>query len=102
MGEKIKIYEKEGWKIRFCLSVCGYQAGLEIHLHSCADKVVRCFPHILGQFSILKQINDPFSLHHWLMLGRNAEILDDAFNSLKLEMRLFPASLCLLLLICKH
>lgn len=48
MGEKIKIYEKGGWKIKFCLSVCGYQAGLEIHLYSCADKVVRCFPHIPG------------------------------------------------------
>lgn len=91
MGEKIKIYEKGGWKIKFCFSVCGYQAGLEIHLCSCADKVLRCFPqqkgslHILDQFSILKQINDPFSLHRCLMLERKAEILDDAFNSLKLQ-----------------
>lgn len=50
MGEKIKIYEKERWKINCCLSVCDYQTGLEIHFCSCANKVLRCFPHILGGF----------------------------------------------------
>lgn len=69
MGEKIKIYEKGGWEMKFCVSACGYQTGPEIHSGSCADKVLRCFPQqkgslqILGQFSVLEQINDPFSLH---------------------------------------
>jgi len=59
MGETIKIYEKGGWEIKFCLTVCSYQPGLEIHLGFRADKVLRCLPqpkrclHLLGLILVL-------------------------------------------------